>query len=307
LNERWHILGAGAIGTLLATQLEEAGRDVCLLHRSSASADAAPQLLKRRANGAVSTHSLPRLGAAAARNIHGLIITTKAADVLPALLQVIKQLAADAPVILVHNGLGVYEQVISHYPAALVYCAITTEGAYLDSHGALIHAGHGDTRVGQPDRLLPAPELTDLLAPNGVWIWDQHIQLSLWRKLMINCAINPLTAIHQCRNGELLDNPQWREETLALIAELATVSAAAGFTTVAATLESAVTEVIRATAANTSSMRQDIAQGRVTEIDAITGYCCRRARQLNIATPLNVQLLQQVQRLSAQRQQPCPS
>lgn len=306
MTERWHILGAGAIGSLLATQLEEAGHDVCLLHRNSASAAAAPQLLKRRANGAVSTHKLARLGSAAARNIHGLIITTKAADVMPALLGVIGQLAADAPVILLHNGLGIYERVISHYPATLVYCAITTEGAYLDSRGDLIHAGHGETRVGQPKRPLPAPELGDLLAPRGLWIWDPDIQLSLWRKLMINCAINPLTAIYQCRNGELLDSPQRREETMALSAELATVSAAAGFTTVAATLADAVVEVIRATAANTSSMRQDLDQGRTTEIEAITGYLCRRARQLGIDTPLNDQLLQRVQQLSAQGQQTCP-
>ena len=117
---------------------------------------------------------------------------------------------------------------------------------------------------------------------------------------MINCAINPLTAIHGCRNGELLENPQRRQETQALITELAAVSAAAGFAQLALTLQEAVTEVIRATADNTSSMRQDLERGRATEIDAITGYCCRRATALNVPTPLNHQLLQKVQRLSAE-------
>ncbi|WP_279246388.1 ketopantoate reductase family protein [Candidatus Litorirhabdus singularis] len=301
MTERWHILGAGAIGTLLATQLQEAGSKVSLLHRNCAGAEVAPAQLKRYAQGRVSTHHLTRSSAAAVQEIQGLIITTKAADVIPALLDVRGKLAADAPVILLHNGLGIYEQLINHYPASLTYCGITTEGAYLDNAGDLIHAGHGDTRVGQPDGAATARALSELLEPRGSWLWDADINLSLWRKLMINCAINPLTAIHGCRNGELLENPQLREETQALVAELAAVSAAAGFKQLAATLQKTVAGIIGATADNASSMRQDLERGRATEIEAITGYCCRRATTLNVPTPLNHRLLQQVRRISMEK------
>ena len=300
MTDRWHIIGAGAIGSLLATQLQEAGSQVCLLHRNAASAAQAPQPLQRLVGDLRSEHSLQRLGAAAARNIAGLVITTKAGDVLPAFLSVASQLNPGAPVILLHNGLGIYERMLTHYPATQVYCAITTEGAYLDDSGRLIHAGQGQTWVGQPDVTTAGPQLAALLAPRGRWQWDTQVRQSLWRKLMINCAINPLTAINQCHNGALNDDPLLRKQTRALVAELAAVSAAAGYDQVATELEQTVFGVIRDTANNTSSMRQDLLRGRATEIDAITGYCCRQAQQLDIATPLNWHLQQRVQELGGQ-------
>ncbi|MFT7914881.1 ketopantoate reductase C-terminal domain-containing protein, partial [Salmonella enterica] len=37
--------------------------------------------------------------------------------------------------------------------------------------------------------------------------WSTEILSRLWRKLALNCAINPLTVLHDCRNGELLQHP----------------------------------------------------------------------------------------------------
>ena len=35
--------------------------------------------------------------------------------------------------------------------------------------------------------------------------WEARIDEFLWRKLAVNCAVNPLTARHGCLNGELLE------------------------------------------------------------------------------------------------------
>jgi 2-dehydropantoate 2-reductase len=34
--------------------------------------------------------------------------------------------------------------------------------------------------------------------------WSTDILTRLWRKLALNCAINPLTVLHDCQNGGLL-------------------------------------------------------------------------------------------------------
>ncbi len=53
-------------------------------------------------------------------------------------------------------------------------------------------------------------------------------------------------------------------------------------------------QVCQATAANISSMLQDIRAGRATEINAINGAVCELARQHGLASPENDLLVQQV-------------
>ncbi|MCK8360284.1 2-dehydropantoate 2-reductase, partial [Erwinia amylovora] len=48
-----------------------------------------------------------------------------------------------------------------------------------------------------------------------------------------------------------------------------------------------VLEVISTTAANTSSMLQDVRAQRRTELDYINGYVIRRARAQGLSTPTN--------------------
>ena len=121
--------------------------------------------------------------------------------------------------------------------------------------------------------------------------------LPVWEKLAVNCAINPLTAVHDCRNGELLSRPELAREVDALCNEIARVSEAAEFAPIAAGLRARVEEVIRNTASNHSSMLQDCRAGRTTEINYITGQLLRVADLHGIAAPRNRSLLEQVKRL----------
>jgi len=123
------------------------------------------------------------------------------------------------------------------------------------------------------------------------------ITVAQWRKLAINCVINPLTALHGCRNGELADNRELSKLVIAMCREVALIGAAAGQGTAIAELERVVFNVIRHTAQNRSSMLQDIEAGRHTEIDYINGYAVRVATQHGVDTPLNRQILQEVREL----------
>ncbi len=109
----------------------------------------------------------------------------------------------------------------------------------------------------------------------------------LWAKAVANAAINPLTALWRVTNGALLASPE-RRALLALLAdEAAAVARAAG---VALPFEDAaghVEAVCRATAANRSSMLQDVLAGRPTEIDSINGILVAEGRRLGVPTPFN--------------------
>ncbi|KAF1024442.1 MAG: 2-dehydropantoate 2-reductase [Pseudomonas sp.] len=123
--------------------------------------------------------------------------------------------------------------------------------------------------------------------------WSTDILTRLWRKLALNCAINPLTVLHACRNGELQAH---QCEVATLCAELTDLLQCCGQPAAANDLHSEVERVIHATAANYSSMYQDVAAGRRTEIRYLLGYACQAAARHQLNLPhlqqLNVRLVQ---------------
>jgi 2-dehydropantoate 2-reductase len=118
----------------------------------------------------------------------------------------------------------------------------------------------------------------------------------LWAKLLINAGINALTAIHDCPNGALLESKTLLARLTAAVREGAAVAEKKGIRLerdpVAMTIE-----VCRATAANFSSMLQDVRARRLTEIDAINGALIRHARSLALPVAVNEELVRQVRAL----------
>jgi 2-dehydropantoate 2-reductase len=300
VSRTWHILGAGAIGSLFACKLQRAGIPVCLLLRAGTTQPSNPVVLiegEQRHELAIEQAATDALEA---DSVEGLIITTKANQAGAAFNEIASKLQAGAPVVLLHNGMGVYEQLSAEHPTVDLYCGTTTEGGWLDTSRSLVHAGAGDTFIGQPGRTT-APDWFDSFKDSGErFYWEPEIERSLWRKLMINCAINPLTAIHRCRNGALLQEPDLQQEAQALCAELAAVTRARGDVELADRIRDEAFAVMASTAANQSSMLQDVQRGRETEIEYITGYFCREAERLGVPCPCNEALLQKLRQLDSQ-------
>ena len=104
---------------------------------------------------------------------------------------------------------------------------------------------------------------------------------------MINAAINPLTALLRVTNGELLERPTAREMMRRLAQEVAQVACAENIKLPFADPITAVEAVARKTAANRSSMLQDVLRGAPTEINAICGAVVKIAQKHGIDTPAN--------------------
>ncbi len=93
--------------------------------------------------------------------------------------------------------------------------------------------------------------------------WHNNIHSAIWRKLAVNCVINPLTALKGCKNGDLRD---YTQEVAAICREVAAVMEREGIHTSAENLLFYVEQVIESTAENISSMLQDVRAQRHTEI-----------------------------------------
>ena len=292
IRPHWHVLGAGAIGCLFATALQRSGLSVTLLLR-----ELCGEVTVQVDDGARRQQLCFQTSRPGDPGYIGhLLVTTKAYDVFPAVMSVAHRLDEDSQVLLLANGLGYDEELQRALPAIDYYHGSTTEGAYRLGPLHIHHAGRGYTRVGKPGCSAPPDWFDTWSRAVQPGCWDDDILATLWRKLAINCAINPLTALHRCRNGELA-KPPLAAQVLALCEEIAPVCTAAGFPITCAALHQQVREVITATAANRSSMLQDVLAGRPTECNHITGYLLAAARHHAIDVPRNEELLNRMRKL----------
>ncbi|MBP2170137.1 2-dehydropantoate 2-reductase [Erwinia toletana] len=221
-----------------------------------------------------------------------LLVTLKAWQVSEAVRNLQTLLRPHCPILLLHNGMGTIDELKSLTQPILQ--GITTHAAKRDGT-VIIHVANGVTHIGPgTPESASLSELADTLhhaLPDVAW--HNHMASTSWQKLAVNCVINPLTVIYDCRNGDLLP---YRDEISRLCDEIATVMEREGQHTSRDSLMDYVFAIIDSTAANTSSMLQDIRSQRRTEIEYITGYLLRRARAQGIATPENSRLYELVKR-----------
>jgi 2-dehydropantoate 2-reductase len=291
-DAHWHVLGAGAIGCLFAQALHRSGSNATLVMRAGTTQRFLPVIVEhgdqRRED------QLPVLSASDHQPISHLLVTTKAYDVRDAVAGIAPLLGNKCVVVLLVNGLGLAEQLAADWPQLDIYGGTTTEGAYVIGAQHIRHAGRGQTRIGKEGLATAPPWFGQWSRAIDCCVWDAHITGALWSKLAVNCIINPLTAVHGCRNGELEQRRELAEQVALLCDEVASISRAAGFGEIAQQLPSTVAAVIAGTAGNRSSMLQDVTCGRRTEIDYITGYLLQVADRLGIPAPRNRALLEEI-------------
>ncbi len=194
------------------------------------------------------------------------------------------RLPPEAPVLTLQNGLGNVETLCAMVGSARVLAGTTYEAATHLENGRVRHVASGVTRLGPwtscaSDGALQALEKAGFT----VELTDAPGQ-TLWEKAAINAGINPLTALLNVPNGQLLEIPEARQLMRDLVVEAVKVASTEGYRFEQSLVEKAE-EVCQATAENLSSMLQDVRAGRKTEIEALSGEVLRRGQDAGLPTP----------------------
>ncbi len=209
--------------------------------------------------------------------------------------QLVTCLASDGVALTLQNGMGNREKLAKALGARRVALGVTTIGANLMGAGRVRLAGEGVISLSVHSRLAP---LGEMLRKAGFVVEAAPDPDSLlWGKLVINAAINPLTALLGVPNGALLERPTARALMVAVAREAAAVAVAQGLHLPYPDPVMAVETIARRTAANRSSMLQDIQRGAPTEIDAICGAIVTAGEGTGVPTPVNRTLWQLVKAL----------
>jgi 2-dehydropantoate 2-reductase len=127
-----------------------------------------------------------------------------------------------------------------------------------------------------------------------------NIGKEIWKKAIINSAINPLTAIAKCKNGYLLENPYLERLLEKICEEGIEVAKTIGLDMNERLVEKAKS-IARATAENYSSMLQSIMRKKKTEIDSINGKIVEIGKKYGIPTPINEALVALIKGMESNR------
>ena len=287
------VLGPGGLGCLLAALFREAGADVSLV-------DYRPERVARLRLRGIQVHTLEAghrvvkvpIGLAPEVGPCDLTIvavkayqTETAARALPGLM------SRGGLALTLQNGLGNLEAIARIVGPERLLAGVGLLGVTRQDEGRIIYAGRGTIFIGVPvgSQVSRAEVATvvDLFRGAGLECQSREdIEAVLWEKLVINVGINPLTALLRVPNGVLLQLPEAWEVAVAAAVEAQAVAQAAGLT-LGGDPAARLRQVCANTAANRSSMLQDILAGRATEIEALNAQVSVRGRALGLPTPVN--------------------
>ena len=196
-----------------------------------------------------------------------------------------KCLTENGVVLTLQNGLGNGEILAKHLGAERVAQGVITTGASLFGAGIARMGGEGLVSVETHPRLGAVNAILTEAAFHLESVPD--VQSLIWSKLAINAAINPLTALLDIPNGDLLKILEAKKMMGELACEAASLALAQNISLSFDDPGRAAENIARKTSSNISSMLQDLRRGAPTEIDAICGAIAQIGETLDVATPLN--------------------
>lgn len=286
------VVGAGAVGCYFGGMLARAGAPVTLIgRRPFVEAVEKEQLFLDTLQFSEKVKVAASVDPAAAKDAELILFSVKGYDTEAVAAEFAGYLAPSTIVLSLQNGVDNTERLRAagvDAVAAVVYVAVSVKAP-----GHVKHVGRGDLVIGdlyreQPSRRPLLHALATLFSQAGIPCRvSDSIEVDLWRKMVMNCAYNAISALGRARYCPLMENEYIRPVFLRAIEEVLAVARAAGVMLPEAEITGATQRLWEAMPDATSSTAQDIQLGKRTEIDSLNGYVVRLGAQHDVATPVN--------------------
>ena len=281
------IMGTGALANLFGAQLSKTGMEVTLLGTWEEGVKAIREHGIRLASpkGEVAYPARAVRSPAEVGQARYALVLVKSWQTKRAARQLSEILEPDGVALTLQNGLGNKEFLADRLGEKRAAQGVTTTGATLLGPGHVRPGGEGIISVEDHPRL---PPLITGLRKAGFKVENApDVNSLIWGKLLINVAINPLTAILGVPNGKLLESQSAVDLMALAVREVEKVAGSRGINIGFDDPLAYAEDVARRTASNRSSMLQDISRGAPTEIEAICGAVVQAGQEKDIATPIN--------------------
>lgn len=283
------VLGAGAMGMLIGGFLSTAN-DVTLIDINTQAVDKinADGVVIHQADGTVATvHPAATADSAGMQPVELIVVFVKAMYSRAALQANRHLIDSDTCLMTLQNGAGHEDTLLEFADQAHIIIGTTQHNSSIAALGEVNHGGCGHTYIGclsgDVYRLQP---VADAFNASGLAASvDADVKKLIWSKMFTNVSASALTGALQCPLGYIsADADAWHLcETL--IREAVAVANANGM---GFDVEQKIAEV-RTVCDNSpggiTSICADIAQGRKSEVDTISGSVVRASRRNGVAAP----------------------
>jgi 2-dehydropantoate 2-reductase len=283
-NMQVAVIGAGAVGCYYGALLLQAGHDVTFIGRQPhvVAINAHGLLLDTKTfKGHLSAEAATDTAVLAAPDL--VLVCVKSADTEQAGRSLAGRLRPETSVLSLQNGVDNAPRLAAVTGHAVIPVVVYV-GSEMAGPGHVRHHGGGDLAIGAS----PASEaLAQTLQAAGIGTTiSDDIEVTLWSKLIINCAYNALSAVASISYGPMLEVEGTRDVVASAVEEAITVARACGVS-----IPDDIVRHIMKIPANMpnqmSSTAQDLARGKPSEIDFLNGYVVRKGTELGVATPTN--------------------
>jgi 2-dehydropantoate 2-reductase len=290
------VLGAGAIGSVYAAKLA-ARHDVTIVGRAAHvdAINAHGLRLTGREELTARLRATTTIAAIAPRTL--VLLTTKVNDSRTAVASIAHVLCGDTIILCVQNGLHSEEVVRDAVGGVcLVLRAVTQFGAIFEAPGLIDYKVAGYTLIERSPR---SDAVARVLTESGLdGRVSDDIKADVWRKLIFNCVINPITSIVGSDVGSIAD-PRLDPLKRLVVDECLQVARADGVV-FDGDFVRLIADVFGASR-NIASMRQDLLKGKPTEIDFMNGAVVELGRRYAVECPVNAALTAIIKAMESRR------
>jgi 2-dehydropantoate 2-reductase len=278
------VIGAGAVGCYYGGLLLRAGHDVTFIGRQ-------PHVDAINADGLLLDTKtfkghLPAKAATDATTLASpdlVLVCVKSADTEQAGRSLAGHLRPETSVLSLQNGVD-NAQRLRAVTGHAVIPAVVYVGSEMAGPGHIRHHGGGDLAIGAS---AASEALAQTLEAAGVHTTIAgDIEVTLWSKLVINCAFNALSAVANISYGPMLEVEGARDVVTRAVQEAIAVARACGVS-MPEDLLGNILNIPTMMPAQKSSTAQDLARGKPSEIDFLNGHVVRKGIELGIPTPTN--------------------
>jgi 2-dehydropantoate 2-reductase len=298
------VVGPGAMGCLFYAFLSKTKEEIWLLDKNQ---ERAAKIRQEgiSVEGISGNWHLPAKITAQSKEIGSadlIVVCVKSYDTKEAMVHVKSIISDNTRVLTLQNGIGNIEVINEIAGSDKVIGGATNLGATLLGIGRVRHAGRGETVIGRIDGKIPVEMRSIREIFNKVGLEtriSRDIKGLIWSKLIINVGINALTAITRLNNGRLIEFEGTRRILREAVTEGIRVAKRKRIRLIYDDPLAKVEAVCEATAANVSSMLQDVLKKKRTEIDFINGVIVRQGQESGIPVPVNLMLLDLIKTIEA--------
>jgi 2-dehydropantoate 2-reductase len=279
------VLGPGAVGGTFAVRFLQADyRTLCVAPPATVQLMAFAGI-SYEFNGSQPVVVRPEVTEQLTHPVSLLVVAVKAPELEEAIERVAPETVSNGVVLPLLNGLEHMDVLRERFGDRVAAGSLSRFEAYRPGRMQIVQKSHTALVTMASDTLSTSDleRAADLVRRAGIDVEVEDDEKNvLWRKAVRLSVLAPLTALTQKSLGELRSDQEWSSRMERGLEEACAIATADGVQVMSSAQWTQITELDHDL---TTSAARDVARGRQSEIDAITGAVVRAGQRLGVPCP----------------------